>query len=506
MLPLDVSEEGARQPEGDRAPEHVLDSREAGTKFLRGSSLRLAAFGGGLAVSLGSTPLAVHHLGPIRWGQYATVSSLIFVVAALTEGGLGQMGIRELSVGDEESRIGFMRELLGLRMVLTLTGALLALGFAIAVGYPAVVVEGTAIAGVGMLATNLAGTFALPLSAELRLGWLALTDFLPQLAIAATMVALVVAGAGLLPFYAAPVMGSIAALSVTASLARRRMSLAPTLRPSRWRALLRTTLIYAAATGTAAIYFRIVLVMTSLLSTKAQTGYYGLAFRVLELTAAVPWLLASSAFPILVRSAWNDPPRLRYALQRLTEGSLILGAWFALCLIVGAPLVIHVLDLGSHSFDASIHTLRILGAAIPATFVLAAFAYALLSLHLYRQVLVTNCLIIVIAVVLSATVIPPLGADGAAIVSLTLEMLLMAAYALVLVRVRPDIRPPTAGLQRIALAVALGFGAGVPLLRHPAIGVVVSTAVLFLALLALRAIPAEVLVLVRPDGGSREPD
>ncbi len=491
MLPSDVADGQAGEAE------HVLDSREAGTKFLRGSSLRLIAFIGGLLLALGSTPLAVHHLGPTRWGQYATVSSLMFVVAAITEGGLGQMGIRELSVGGESSHEDFMRDLIGMRIVLTAAGAVAALAFALGVGYPAVEVEGTAIACAGLLATNLAGTFALPLWAGLRLGWLALNDFLPQLAVAVVMVSLVLAGAGLLPFFAAPVAGGLTAFVLTISVVRRRLNLLPTFRLSRWRELLTKTLIYAAATATGAMYFRIVLVATSLLSTKAQTGYYGLAFRILELTAAVPFLLVSSAFPILVRSAWNDPPRLRYALQRLVEGSLILGAWFALCLVVGAPLAVHILDLGSHSFDPSIHVLRILGSAIPATFILATFSYALLSLHLYRQLLVANGVVIVLAIVLSAALIPPLGAEGAALVTLTLEVVLMVAYLIALVRSRPDVRPGVERAERIALCVALAFATGIPLLGHPFIGVLASSAVLFLSLVAMKAIPAELLMLLR---------
>jgi O-antigen/teichoic acid export membrane protein len=495
VLPSDVDGLGAGAPES----EHVLDSREAGNRFLRGSSLRLGAFAAGLACSLGATPLAVHHLGPVRWGQYATVSALMFVVAAITEGGLGQMGVKELSVGEPAARERFMRDLLGLRIVLTLTGALGALLFSLAVGYAPVVVEGTAIAGAGLLLTNVAGTLALPLAADLRLGWLALTDFLPQLTIAVAMVSLVAAGAGLLPFYAAPVTGGAIALAVTAAVVAGSMPLRPARPARRWRGLIGQTIVYAAATATGSMYFRIVLVATSVLSSKAQTGYYGLAFRILELTTVVPFLIVSSAFPILVRSAWNDHERLRYALQRLLEGSLILGGWFSVCVVIGAPVAIHVLDLGNHSFDPSIGVLRILGTAIPATFLLATFSYALLSLRLYRELLTANAAIVVLAIVLSVTLIPPFGAQGAAIASLALEVVLMSAYVVVLSRSRPEVRPSPAGLERIMLALLLAFGAGVALAHHPVLGVLAATAVLAGALIALRAIPAELLAMLRRD-------
>jgi O-antigen/teichoic acid export membrane protein len=484
-------------PVDDVDTEHVLDSRQAGARFLRGSSLRLVAFAAGLAAGLGATPFAVNHLGPAQWGQYATVVALMFIVAAVTEGGLGQMGVRELSVGAQSARWMFLRDLLGLRITLTLIGVTGAFCFSVAVGYDSVVVEGTAIAGAGLVLTAIAGTVALPLTAELRLGWLALVDFLPQLMTAITMIVLVAAGAGLLPFYAASVIAAGSALLATVVAMRGRSPLLPAFRPSQWRPLISQTVVYAAATATGSMYFRIALLATSILSTKTETGYFSLAFRILELTTVVPWLIVSSAFPILVRSAWNDRDRLRYALQRLVEGSLILGGWFSLCLVIGAPFAIHVLALGSQSFDPSVPVLRILGAAIPATFVLATYAYALLSLQLYRQLLIANVSIVLLALALSAALIPTLGATGAAVVSLTLEIALMCAYIYALARTHRELRPSLAGTERIILALIVAFLVGAVLASHPVIGVLVGSVTLGGALLLLRAVPAELLVLLR---------
>jgi O-antigen/teichoic acid export membrane protein len=491
VLPADLSDVSLEAPGG----EHVLDSRRAGRRFLRGSSMRLVAFAAGLAAGLGSTPLVVHHLGPTAWGEYGAVAALMFIVAAITEGGLGQMGVRELSIGEPADHRRFMAELLGLRIALTLAGALLALAFSLAAGYTTTVVEGTAIAGAGMLLTNVAGTLALPLSAELRLGWMAVLDFLPQLVIALTMIALVLAGAHLLPFYTASVAAGTASVLVAAAAVRGQVSL-PSFKPRGWRRLLAQTLIYAAATATASMYFRIVLVATSVLSSRPQTGYFSLAFRILELTAVVPWLLASSAFPILLRSAWNDHERLRYAIDRLLRGALILGGWFSLCLVIGAPFVIHVLSLGSGRFAPSVPVLRILAPAIPATFVLATLAFALLSLQLFRGLLIANGLIIGLAILLSWLLVPQLGAEGAALVSLTLELVLMCSYGYILGRSYPDLRPALAGFWRIAVSLGVSFAVGAILLAHPVLGALAGSATFACTLLALRAIPAELLEIV----------
>lgn len=492
MTPPDPPEV-AEEPE----LEHVLDSRRAGRRFLTGGGLRLLAYALGLLAGLAATPLVVHHLGAARWGEYAKVTALLFIVAALTEGGLGQMGLRELSTGTPEEHASFMRDLLGLRVALTCLGIVVALVFAVAAGWGRVVIAGVALGGAGSLLNNVQGALALPLGASMRLGWMSITDFAPQLVSAAMMAVLVLAHASLLPFYTAPLAAAIVDISITIAVVHGEIPLLPAFRPSRWAGLLRQTLVYAVATAMGAAYFRIAVVATSVLSTSVQTGYFSLSFRVLELTTTVPWLLLGSAFPILVRSAWNDPERLRYALDRLCRGALILGGWFAFALVIGAPFAIHVLEAGGRNFAPSIPVLRILGAAVAATFLLATFSYTLLSLRMFRQLIVFNVAAVVLAIGLSFVLIPSGGAQGAAILSLTLEVFLCLGYAVSLFRARPELRPSMRGLERVAVSLGLAFAAGVALHGHAVLGVITGTLVFAVALIVTRSVPDELLELVR---------
>ena len=60
------------------------------------------------------------------------------------------------------------------------------------------------------------------------------------------------------------------------------MPLLPSARLSQWKELLRETAFYAAATALGTVYFQVAVVATSLLSTQTETGYYSVAFRVVE--------------------------------------------------------------------------------------------------------------------------------------------------------------------------------------------------------------------------------
>jgi O-antigen/teichoic acid export membrane protein len=415
-------------------------------------------------------------------------------VAAITEGGLANLGVRELSTSDEHERRLYMSSLVGLRIVLSLFGAALALGFALLAGYSTVLVEATAIACVGLFVSNLQLTWALPLTADLRLGWLAFGDFFAQAITAAGMLVLVALGASLLPFFLVADVTASSMLVVTVLLVRKRISLRPAFDPVRWRVLLSESIIYAAATALGVIYFRVVVIAGNLLTSAKQTGYFGLSFRIVDIVNAIPWLLATSAFPILARAARDDAHRLSYALQRLFEVGLIVGGAVALGLFVGAPFAVEV--VGGSAFAPSVTVLRILALGVPATYLVATWSFALLSLKRYRELIVVNAVMVLTAIALCITLIPPYASHGAAIVTATLELLLASGYAIALMRRDRDLRPSLHQVPRIALALAVAFAVALVVPVPSVLAVMIALPVFAAMLAALGALPEELLEAV----------
>lgn len=483
-----------------------LSAGPAGHRFLRGATLRTVGYTTSLLFGAIVTPFVTRHLGAVDWGRYVTVTSLLFIVAALSEGGLANLGVRELSNTQSKAESEeYVRCLLGLRVVLALGAAGAAVAFAALAGYPPVMLAGTAIGCVALILTSLQYTMAIVLTVRLRLGWLALTDFLAQMVIALVMLGLVLAGSSLLPFYAASGVAALVTLPITAVLASREMCLRPVLLPARWRELLSQSVVYAAATALGVVYYQVVMVATSLLSTPVQSGYFGLGFRVLSIVSSLPWLLVGGAFPILARAAHTDAARLRHALQRMFEGGLVLGGTLGLALALGAPFAVAV--LGGSRYTGSVLTLRILGISVPGTFLVATWGFALLSLERYRELMVVNGLAVLLAVALSLAVIPPLGSEGAAIVTCSLEVALSSGYLTVLGRLRPDLRPALGVLPRVALAFggALALGASLPLPSLPATAA--ALALLAALLWALRLLPSDLIAALthrQPRGGESD--
>ena len=472
----------------------VLDTPEAGPRVVRGGALRVAAYAGGLLVGLASTPLVVRHLGAADFGRYATVTSLIFIVTALTEGGLAALGLREYSTGGVEQRRDLIRNLLGLRIVLVVVAAVLATAFAIVAGYTHEMVLGTVLLSGSLLLMALAHTLGIDLSARLRLGWVSALEFIRQVATAAGMILLVVAGASLLPFYAvAPVTAAIV-LALTLRVIDPAVPRMPAFSRANQIDLLRKTIVYAAATALGVLYFQLAMILTSLVTGAHETGYFGVSFRIIELANGVPWLLATTAFPLIARAAETDRERLRYGLGRMTEVALVAGVAVLLATTLGAPFAIDV--VAGSGFDPSIDALRIMGLAAPATFLIATIAYALLAINAQRRMLIANGIAVAVMLVATPLLAHSHGATGAAIGAVGTEWILCIAYVVALGRERSELRLSLTQLPRVLVAAAVPAVLAIVLSLPSVVEAIGAVTIFMLLALLLHVIPDEAFDLL----------
>ena len=203
----------------------VLDTPEAGTAALRGGTLRAGGYGLGLALSLVSAPILIHHLGIRDFGRYTTVIALVSLIGVGTEAGLNAIALREYAVRPGEERTHVMRHLLGIRLTVTSAGMLGAVAFAAIAGYDNAMVLGTLAAGAGLVLGSLQALLAVPLQAQLRFGWATLLELARQTVTVILVVALAIAGAKLLPFFFIPIVAGMVTVTATVVLVRSTMPL-----------------------------------------------------------------------------------------------------------------------------------------------------------------------------------------------------------------------------------------------------------------------------------------
>jgi O-antigen/teichoic acid export membrane protein len=441
-----------------------------------------------------SAAVLFRYLGPDDAGKYVTVLAIVAIVGSMFDGGLHSLAIREASVRRGTDRSAVIDDLLGMRVVMGAVAILLAAGLAAVLGYGPSLVLGSALASLGLVLWSTHLILAAPLVAGLRLGWVTAIDLFRNAGAVVLTLAGVAAGLGLIAFLAVPIPVAAVAVVWTAVLVRRQISLRPSFRLDAWRVLLRDVVPYALATAAGLLYFRVAVVLLSLIASAHETGLYSAAFRTVEVLLIVPQLAVSTVLPIFAHSASTDRDRLAYGVDRTFRTAAVFGGGLAVVLALGAPFAIAV--VAGPDFSGAADMLRIQAVGLGIALVTAVFTYALLSLRMHRELLYANLAALAVSVVLTLTLGSAWGGVGAATATVIAELCLAGSAVWLLVRAHPALRPRWSFLFRILVAgLAAAALAVIPV---PSVVLAVAGAVVYSALaLALRAIPEELLVEFR---------
>src|SRR5688572_5814484 len=116
---------------------------------IRGSVVRAGGYAVATALGAATSVFLLRGLGVEDFGRYATVTALLAIVSTISDAGLTAVGAREMALrpsGPEREHL--LRDLVALRIALTLAGIAAAAVFAYAVGYDRVLVAGVLLGGV----------------------------------------------------------------------------------------------------------------------------------------------------------------------------------------------------------------------------------------------------------------------------------------------------------------------------------------------------------------------
>jgi O-antigen/teichoic acid export membrane protein len=472
----------------------LLSSPEAGGRVIRGGLFRGSAYFGGALFAAGTSALLFRHLGTDDFGRYGTVAALLGIVSGISDAGLTAVGSRELALAKPDDATRVQRNLVTLRLAITPLGILAAAVFA-AFAYDSTMVYGTLLGGVGVALVNTQATMMLPLSVELRLGTVALFELARAALGFFVVLVLVAAGATLVPLLGAQIPVGLVLIAVTPLVIRVRRSLVPGLDGGTVRSLVRDALPLAIALTMNVVYFRVLMIMTSLLASSTATGLFATSFQIFAVLFSLPLLVLSSALPLLSVAGRDDDDRLHFGLQRITEVALAISIVFVLVIVATAPWAIPF--LGGDAYRDAVPVLQIQAFALIPVFVGQTWQLGLLSLRRQASLTWANTGALVLVIVLGAIFIPLWSAEGAAAAAVIAETGLAALVYFFLWRARPAVAPRLGLTPRVVLASLPAFAVllvPLPWLVHA----VASVALFVAAAAALRAVPSELWKALRP--------
>jgi len=263
-----------------------------------------------------------------------------------------------------------------------------------------------------------------------------------------------------LGFYAVVASAAVgAAVALVASWILVRPLATPRLgaRRDTWRPLLMAALPVGAALAVTEIYFRADTFIISLFRDYDEVGAYSLAYRVIELLAVLPAVVMTSVFPLLSRylGAGGDRARASTTIDAVGDLFLAVGVPLAAGGLVVAPQVIEL--VAGDGFGEAADPLRILLFAGALAAVSGLLGYALIAGGRQASALRLALVALAVNLVLNLALVPSLGIDAAAAVTVASEIV-MVAGGLWLVRRELELSPRFALAWRVVLAAAVMAG------------------------------------------------
>jgi O-antigen/teichoic acid export membrane protein len=431
----------------------ILHTGEAGGRIIRGSVWRLIGNLAGLAVGIATAALLLRHLGVAESGRYVTVMSLVSIASTIADLGVTNTAGRELALRPSSQRRELIANILGLRLLLMPPAILLAVGFALVAGYPSRMVIGTAIAGAGSLLVSVAHSFMARMAVELRnAGW-AVIDFARQAVTLALVALLVALGAHLLPFFGVLVVTGLVLIALVPAVERNQPYVMPRFDRSEQLRLLRIAVPMAIALVLNELYFRLVIVLMSLVSSPLQTGYYGGSLRAMDSLIELPGLLVGVAMPLLATAGRDDHDRLRYAIRGLNQVAVIAGVGIVLVTVRIAVPVMQV--IGGHAFGPAGAVLRIQVGALLFIALCQIWGSSLFALGRQRELILTNALALAALAVYAGVLVPEFNAQGGAVAGVLGDATLSVLIYWRLRRLTGQVLVSGGFLLRVAVAAAV---------------------------------------------------
>jgi O-antigen/teichoic acid export membrane protein len=442
--------------------------RPVARRVAANTAVQLAGKAAVMAIGLASVAVTTRYLGANDYGKLALALVFVQTFGLLADVGLLTVAVREMSRMPERTD-RLVGAVLALRLALSLAVVPVAALVSLALPYDREVRVAILIAG-GSLVLGLAnGALVAVFQSRLRMGRAAVSEVLGR---AAAFAALALVAALDWGFYAVVASAAVgAAVALVASWLLVRPFATPRLRAPRdtWRPLLMAALPVGAALAVTEIYFRADTFIISLFRDYDEVGAYSLAYRVIELLAVLPAVVMTSVFPLLSRylgggeeareggdgAAAADRGRAAGTIDAVGDLFLAIGVPLAAGGLVVAPQVVEL--VAGEGFADAADPLRILLFAGALAAVSGLLGYALIAGGRQASALRLALVALVVNLALNFALVPPLGIDAAAAVTVASEIV-MVAGGLWLVRRELDLRPRFARAVRVVIAATVMAG------------------------------------------------
>jgi O-antigen/teichoic acid export membrane protein len=395
----------------------------------RNSLVQFAGRGVTMGVSLAILTLLSRYLGPYEFGQYQLVIAFLLLVN-VSDLGIATIAVRHLST-ERRPAEEIIGNILTIRAVLAAASTLLCVVIAVAIGYSHEATKAIAIASLSFPFMMLTGSYNALFASKLRMEYAAMANIAQALATLALMAVVVMMNGGVVRLLIAYDAGFVVSSAVSVFFARR--FLRPAFRLDRTYAgeIIKESLPLGSAVVVIAVYSRIDILLLKAFTDSESVGYYGFAYRAVDLAAPLSLMFVGSVFPLLSsHHAVDDRDAFRTLLQRSQDFLTVLGiTMLTLMILFARPLV----DLvGGAKYAPSVMSVRILAMAFGLIWLSNLMDHGLIAVGRQKVLLWNAALGLAVNVGANLVLIPLYGREGAATSTVLTEIAVLAPAVVVL--------------------------------------------------------------------------
>lgn len=413
--------------------------------LLSGGRMAVAAMG---VVTIG---ISTRYLGLETFGAFAAATAFAATVSTLTDVGLWTIGAREIAKRPQDTQ-RIVGSVLTIGLMVSVVAAAAAIGLVFLL-YPG---QENELIRRGVLVLLLTVPLAAPYGAasayfvSQQKAYMGMIGSL--LASVVTLAGLVLTAAldwGFNGVLVAYVVASAVQGGVMIILVSGKVRLIPNLDLVLGRKLFMWALPLGGTLLVHSLYWRVDLILLSVLDSEVQVGLYGLGFKVLDAIVALPMFVAITLMPEFSRLA-EQPARFDEIMQKAISAIQVATIAVFVLFVTYAPEITRI--VGGTGFAGAASVLRILSGAVLFAYFGAVISQAFVARDRQGQLFWVALGALPVNIVLNLALIPPLGANGAAIAFAISEAVVLGAVVILYHRFAAVPRPHH--LPRVLVAAA----------------------------------------------------
>jgi O-antigen/teichoic acid export membrane protein len=420
---------------------------------------QLAGSFGGALIGLVTFFVLARGLGPSAYGDYTAATAYLFFPIVLVDGALTVGVVRDISAAPERTERA-MRAFLPLAAAVSVVIIALLVAVGLALPFTTRMKVALMIGAVGAFLTLM--TFSLRPYFQARLEMLryAVTTVVGRIVTLALVCAAFALDVGFKSVVAATVVGPAVTFPLQLVLIARHISIRPRLDFSYWRRLAIRSSLLSVASAISQMITRLDTMILALFRSPTEVGYYGAAYRFLDIPATAGNAVSVSLFPPAARLvAVGNDDRVRELTHRAMD-VLIAGTVPFMLLMLGFPEEILRWTAGPEYVEGAA-AVQILALALPLSFANQVLFTVHASYHADRFLLAIAFVALAVTVVLALLLIPDHGFKAAAVVTVTVQGVVatvMGVFAARRYGVLPRVRySVTVGLAALPAIILIAF-------------------------------------------------